>query len=540
MKRPPRSSKFPIARAYCALAALFFSPYLLGLSAFAAGDFTRHYLPYSFFQQSSLLAGRLPVWNPHVNSGHPFLADTESAVFYPVSNILLLLTSFSSTIAGRLYWLQVEAFVHILLACSFTALLVHRLTGRRMEGFAAGLVFGFSGFLTGYPPLQLGILRVAVWLPLILWLLLPERPGRPEWRRWLMACAAHATAFFANHPQTFLFLTYAVAGWMFMLAVSQSLRRGEVGDDSQKALAAGAPDYKRIVQYVGFSAAYAATLISLTAAQLWPALEFTRLSVRSARPFHELSSGFPPQDYWQFVVPGVLTHYSPLYIGIAGLGLALIGLAALVSNRFKLAAASPFARPAAVFFAVAGCLACLVSLGDLLPVYPLLYRYAPGWALFRGQERIAYLIAFSASVMSGFGLAPPAFTGRPLAAEIRLGLLVFVAGGAALVFILWHFPGRLEVSNGGIPVSGGKVGPGGLGIPGFVQKRATLTYALRPTAPCHGRGPVCQQLYDQSCQRAGNPVCAHAAGTAGYAEGDGEGGAGTDGGNALASSPGLQ
>ncbi len=398
----------------------------------------------------------MPIWNPHVNSGHPFLADTESAVFYPVSNILLLLTSFSSTIAGRLYWLQIEAFVHILLACGFTALLVHRLTGRRMAGFAAGLVFGFSGYLTGYPPLQLGILRVAVWLPLILWLLLPERPGKPVWRRWLMACAAHAAAFFANHPQTFLFLTYAVAGWMFMLAVSQSLRRAEVGDGSQRAVADGAPDYKRIVQHLGFSAAYAVILISLTAAQLWPALEFTRLSVRSARPFHELSSGFPPQDFWQFVVPGVMTHYSPLYVGIAGLGLALIALAALVSNRFKLAAASPFARPAAVFFAVAGCLACLVSLGDLLPVYPLLYQYAPGWSLFRGQERIAYLITFSASIMSGFGLALLHSVAVRWRRRFGWGFLVFVAGGAALVFILWHFPGRLEVSNGAFLFQAGK------------------------------------------------------------------------------------
>ena len=215
MIRPQRHSSFPTIWAFCALAALFFAPYLLGLSAFTDGDFTRHYLPYSFFQQKSLLAGQLPLWNPHVNSGHPFLADTESAVFYPVSNILLLLTWFSPTAVGRLYWLQVEALIHIILACSFTALLVHRLTGRRMAGFAAGLVFGFSGYLTGYPPLQLGILRVAVWLPLILWLLLPAKSGKTHWSRWLLACAVHAVAFFANHPQTFLFLTYTVAGWMF-------------------------------------------------------------------------------------------------------------------------------------------------------------------------------------------------------------------------------------------------------------------------------------------------------------------------------------
>ncbi|MXY95708.1 MAG: phospholipid carrier-dependent glycosyltransferase [Caldilineaceae bacterium SB0664_bin_27] len=456
MNRPPRHSKIPIAWAYCALAAFFFTPFLLRLSAFAAGDFTRHYLPYSFFQQKSLLAGRLPVWNPHVNSGHPFLADTESAVFYPVSNILLLVTSFSSTVVGRLYWLQMEAFVHILLACIFTALLVQRLTGRRVAGFAAGLVFGFSGYLTGYPLVQLGILRVVVWLPLILWLLLPGEPGKPVWRRWLLACAVHAVAFFANHPQTFLFLTYMVAGWMFMLAVSQSHPSHQSKDGSWAGQAVRELDYKRMLQYLGHMIAYAAILIALTVAQLWPALEFTSLSVRSARPFHELSSGFPPEDFWQFVVPGVLSHYSPLYVGIAGLGLALIAMAALLSNRFRLVEGSHFARPAAIFFVAAGFFACLISLGDLLPVYPLLYRFAPGWSLFRGQERIAYLIAFSASTMSGFGLALLHTLSVRWRQRFGWCFLVIVAGGVALVFTLWHSPGQLEFSNVGFLFQAGK------------------------------------------------------------------------------------
>ena len=79
-----------------------------------------------------------------------------------------------------------------------------------------GLIFGFSGYLTGYPPLQLGVLRTAIWLPLILLLLLPANSGAFRWRRWLMAAAVHAVAFFAGHPQTFLFLSYAVGGWMLM------------------------------------------------------------------------------------------------------------------------------------------------------------------------------------------------------------------------------------------------------------------------------------------------------------------------------------
>jgi Uma2 family endonuclease len=39
-----------------------------------------------------------------------------------------------------------------------------------------------------------------------------------------------------------------------------------------------------------------------------------------------------------------------------------------------------------VFFAVLALLALLVSFGNHGFLYPVLYRWAPGWALFRGQE----------------------------------------------------------------------------------------------------------------------------------------------------------
>ncbi|MBP8293468.1 MAG: hypothetical protein KAX65_11905, partial [Caldilineaceae bacterium] len=60
---------------YTGLAALFYLPILLGLRTFPDGDFTQHFLPFSQYLQRELLAGRLPVWNPHAYAGHPFLAD---------------------------------------------------------------------------------------------------------------------------------------------------------------------------------------------------------------------------------------------------------------------------------------------------------------------------------------------------------------------------------------------------------------------------------------------------------------------------------
>ena len=73
------------------------------------------------------------------------MPTAQSAVFYPVSNALLVLTSFDRSAAARLYWLQVEAALHIFLACLFTYMLVRRLTANKMAAFIAGAVVGFSG-----------------------------------------------------------------------------------------------------------------------------------------------------------------------------------------------------------------------------------------------------------------------------------------------------------------------------------------------------------------------------------------------------------
>ena len=111
---------------FVGLTALFYAPILLGLRTFPDGDFTHHFLPFSLFQQGELLAGRLPVWNPYTYGGHPFLADVQAAVFYPLSNLVLGLTLPWRDPGARLYFLQVEAIVQVALAGFFTYLLLPR------------------------------------------------------------------------------------------------------------------------------------------------------------------------------------------------------------------------------------------------------------------------------------------------------------------------------------------------------------------------------------------------------------------------------
>jgi hypothetical protein len=411
------------------LAALFYAPVLLGLGTFPPGDFTDHFLPFSYFQRSELLSGRLPLWNPFTYSGHPFLADVQAAVFYPLSNLLQLLSIPWGSIAARLYWLQLEAVVHVALAGFFTYLLLHDLTGRWVAAFAGGCAFAFSGYLTGYPPLQLAILRTAIWLPLLLWLLWRgfARPG--SWHWWLAAALVYACAVFAGHPQTLLMLSYVVALWVVLLSVRAS--------QASNGLAC----LWRLGPRVAFF--YAATL-ALSAAQLWPSLELTRLSVRAAMDYAATSGGFPLQDTWQILLPGVLTLFSPLYVGAAGVGMALFaaGSIALGSGDTTL----PSGKASVVFFLGVALFFLLASYGGNAFLYPVLYQLAPGWNLFRGQERAAYVVSFSLSVLVGYGLALWESALPDSRRRFSSAFAVLVVGAVALFALLLQWPGRTSVT----------------------------------------------------------------------------------------------
>lgn len=415
-----------------ALAALFYAPLLGGLRTFPRGDFTDHFLPFSLFQRSALAGGYLPVWNPYTYSGHPFLADVQAAVFYPISNLILAATLPMAEAAARLYLLQVEAAIHIALAGLFTALLVAALTRSRAAALVAGVSFAFSGYLTGYPPLQLAVLRTAVWLPAILWCVLAAWQARRGLLWWSGAGVALAVAFLAGHPQTYLLTLYALAAWLALLA------------------AVGRHDRRRVARGIGGALWMAGVAAGLSAAQWLPSLEFLRLSVRADVNYAFVSGGLPLQDSWQLLLPSVLTTYSPLYIGVGGLQLALCALIwAARGSQVRADAHGALSWRAGVgFFGGMAFLALLASYGGHGPLYPLLYRFAPGWNLFRGQERAAYLVALALCVLAGYGLA---LTPRVSDAWRRRGALwsgaVTVAGVYAFG-LLWQMPGRTAIGNG--------------------------------------------------------------------------------------------
>src|SRR4051794_36158991 len=59
------------------------TPNTLNQQSLVEGDFSGQFVAFAQYQAIRLGQGEIPLWNPYNNGGHPFLADTQAAVFYP-------------------------------------------------------------------------------------------------------------------------------------------------------------------------------------------------------------------------------------------------------------------------------------------------------------------------------------------------------------------------------------------------------------------------------------------------------------------------
>ena len=61
-----------------------------------------------------------------------------------------------------------------------------------------------------------------------------------------------------------------------------------------------------------------------------------------------------------------------------------------------------------MFWLLAACAGLLLSLGDNSAFYHAVYNFMPGLRYFRGQERSAFVVANSMTILAGIGVAAAA------------------------------------------------------------------------------------------------------------------------------------
>ncbi len=321
------------------------------------------------------LDGRLPLWSPGSYGGFPFAADTQSAVFYPLRWITILLTL---PWGLSFYALEIEAIAHVWLAGAFTYALAYDLTRNRWAALLGALAFGLGGYLVSYPIQQLAILETIAWLPLVLLLLRRAFRADAAPIPWLVASASVlGLSLLAGHPQTFLQISYLTAAYFLFLTWGARWRWTWV---------------------LGLGALYLAMVVGASAVAWLPALRYAAETTRTTADYAFVATGFPLLDYLQVLVPGSLTAWSPQYVGLAAVFFAVWAWFGRTHRERQ-------AHSELIFWSLAALFAAWLSLGDKGILFELAYRVAPGLNLFRQQERWAGVFGFSLALVAAQGLA---------------------------------------------------------------------------------------------------------------------------------------
>ena len=376
--------------------------------------------PFLLYSRASLPS--IPLWNPHIMGGRPFLGNAQSAVLSPFSAPAYVLP----------FWRSLALIAALkLFAAAFGTYLLGRAIGMRFGGaLAAAVVFGFGLFMVEWLKWPLS----SVWV-LMPWLLLAtERLVRkPDPLTDAALAAVVALQFLCGQPESSFHVLFATLCF-FVLRASRRWGRSLLGP---------------ALWFAG--GLLAGTL--LAALVILPFLELLKesgdVSLRDfvgprKRPAGDLIGLFLPH-YWgrptdpsPGAAAGVFTHNYPVYAGALTL---MLGLAALMLRP-------SLERVAVTAFGVV----VLAVAHGIQPLFGLV-NALPGFSAVK-NDRLIILFLMSVALLAGWGLDDlservPIRKGRALLV-VCAGILLFpalwmIASGR---LSLDHFRAALELAFG--------------------------------------------------------------------------------------------
>ncbi len=391
----------------------------------------QHY-PWRVFASQAVRSGQVPLWNPQMLCGTPFLGNGQSAVFYPETWLHYFM--------DPLHALGWATTLFLFIAGSLMYLFLRTIGIHPIAGTIGAVTFMLNGFFVGwlcFPTMR----SVMAWLPLML--LGVERYARSGRGAWLLLVALGCgLQFLAGHLHVSMYLllvfgAYALARMLMMSSRGASRATVLRG----LALTAGAVLLGTVV----------------AAVQLAPVLEMTQQSSRSGGGSYEhlMSHSLAPPQALLGLMPDIYgnpvdqNHWgadlntwwrrqyrayseTSFYMGLGPLILALSGL---------------FLRRRRQSWFWLGIAAFGLMLAFGTSANRLLYWLAPGYSQLPGIGRAVVMTNLAVAVLAALGvdsfvrrLVVPARTTFVITRVCVILLLIGLTGGMTV----WVFTGQLE------------------------------------------------------------------------------------------------
>jgi len=271
--------------AAAAFAALLFHDFWTP-DVFLAGHdtFTHDYLMWDWGWKSLLETRHVPLWNPYLFGGWPFVASFAFCPFYPPAWVSILLpTSLALTSQYAL---------HLVIGAVGFYILARSLPVSCPAAFLTALLYaGGAHVATLAFPGHLAKVQAIAWVPwaIATAVVLARRPGfLPA----LGLAAAWALQLLASHAQIF----YATFCICLLYVGACRLARWLARE----------PGHARVsLRAILFFAVAGALMVGLSAVQMVPAIEMARISNRSGGVDIETASfgGLPPEEILELALP---------------------------------------------------------------------------------------------------------------------------------------------------------------------------------------------------------------------------------------------
>jgi hypothetical protein len=340
-----------------------------------------------------LAAGTLPLWNPYLLCGLPWLGTVQGGFFYPPHVLYLVLPTHLG--------LAASAVLHLVFIALCTAAFARRVSATAAAGVLAGMLFTLRGMIPHWL-LWPSMIEAAAWLPLGALATL-EIGRRTSGRAAGVLALSTGASLLAGYPQVTIYLVY---GWAALLAGVLVARR--------------APP----VRWIAAASLFAAALLLGTlagAVQLLPGLELAQAGTRAAHVLTpgEMYTTVGTGDLTETVLPG--TQFS---FGVLG------------SSLLPAALWWPRRRGVVLGALLFGLLTFAFALGPATRLFDL-YRSLPALGWFRLPSRILLLTDFCFAILAAIAFdalvgvraatpdgEAPAASGRGMA---RAGALIALA-----------------------------------------------------------------------------------------------------------------
>lgn len=394
--------------------------------------------PWHHLVKMSLLAGEWPLWNPLLGNGAPLLANLQTAVFYPLNLLYLVLPVEHA--------LTFSIVLHLILAGLFMYLYTRHLGLPPFAATFSGVTYMLSGYMIGRTQF-VPMVNAAAWLPLLL--LFSERLATRRSRLdslWLGLLLA--VQLLAGHAQLWFYTLWLIGPYILFRSWQM---RNERMANRRSLLHSFAYSLIYLVFAVGLA-------MLLAAVQLLPTAEFTTQSPRSsgAERVFALTYSLWPWRLLTLLAPNFFGHpatgnywgYANYWEDHAYLGVLPFLLALMAVWNYSIRKAwgprlteDPQTAPAwrvVPFFAALVPLSLILALGWNTPVYLLVFKFVPGFGFFQAPARL--LIGYTVAMAVLAGIGAQSFRLTPASRRGWQRLLVAAAGlaiaGVAGSFVL--------------------------------------------------------------------------------------------------------